>query len=65
MYFDTLILHLRHALLFQQLVLSVRDWYEQCGYVYVGAWAKQAVCQQPIRNVEKSKSEITNRSLKN
>ena len=40
MYFDTLILHLRHALLFQQLVLPVRDWYEQCGYVYVGAWAK-------------------------
>ena len=44
MYFDTLILRLRRTILFQQLLLIVRDWYKQCGCV--GAWAKYGVYRQ-------------------
>ena len=34
----------RRAILFQWLLLPVRDWYEQCGCV--GAWAKYDVYRQ-------------------
>ena len=40
MYFDTSILCLRHAILFQRLLLLVGDWYEQCGCVV--AWRLSA-----------------------
>ena len=59
MYFDTSILCLGRAILFQELLLPVEDWYEQC--VCVGGWAKHGVCRQQKALLWRWEEEVENK----